>query len=546
MIRELRVYGFRILQEFIWKPKEGLNILVGANSAGKSTVLDAIELVTQGSMRGQNARRALSPDWFNQANVVNFFTQLQNSDTKTVDPPEIKIVIIFSKEPELAKIIGCNGPDGAIKEDPGLYLTYRVSPELQVQFLDECKNILNNKEPFVLPIDYYEFSWHTFQGSAIIRHPSDIYCSRIDTTPEQNPRLVDHYAKRYIQNEVEDKTLRRINSEFRRLFSNIDSTVLSEIPLECSDSRKLGFQVDKSPRTDWLNSVILHKNNLPLYALGSAEQTIAKCIVSFNRIKKESFILLEEPECHLSHTYLQELISIIENQTISERQIFITTHSPFVLNRLGLDKLSIINNGNSPHLITDLSDETSNYFRKLSGYDTLRLVLAHKAVLVEGPSDEMVFNWAFRKIHDKLPQDYGIDVIECGTQHKRLLELAHSVNKDWIAALRDNDGKEPAYWTNRLNEYLSDKRQFFCGSPEAGYTLEPQMIYANEENLDKLATLIGTTFSSKPELENYMRNHKTEWALQLLDAKKDESNSLNIPPYIREAINFINPIDNEE
>ena len=73
MIRELRVSGFRILKDFVWEPKEGLNILVGANSAGKSTVLDAIELVTRGSIRGQSARRSLSSDWFNKDIVDAFF-----------------------------------------------------------------------------------------------------------------------------------------------------------------------------------------------------------------------------------------------------------------------------------------------------------------------------------------------------------------------------------------------------------------------------------------------------------------------------------------
>lgn len=73
MIEELKVYGFRILNDFAWHPKEGLNILVGANSAGKSTVMDAIELVTRGSIRGQNARYALSPDWFNMQQVEDFF-----------------------------------------------------------------------------------------------------------------------------------------------------------------------------------------------------------------------------------------------------------------------------------------------------------------------------------------------------------------------------------------------------------------------------------------------------------------------------------------
>ena len=41
-----------------------------------------------------------------------------------------------------------------------------------------------------------------------------------------------------------------------------------------------------------------------------------------------------------------------------------------------------------------------NYFKKLPGYDTLRLVLAKRVILVEGPSDELVVQRAYRDAHD--------------------------------------------------------------------------------------------------------------------------------------------------
>ena len=49
-----------------------LNILVGDNGAGKSTILEAIHLALTGLYRGEPIRRALSQALFNNAEVAAF------------------------------------------------------------------------------------------------------------------------------------------------------------------------------------------------------------------------------------------------------------------------------------------------------------------------------------------------------------------------------------------------------------------------------------------------------------------------------------------
>lgn len=540
MIRELRVSGFRILKNFVWEPKEGLNILVGANSAGKSTVLDAIELVTRGSLRGQNARRSLTPDWFNKGIVDAFFREL-GGPLEDVNVPEIKIVAVFSEDRRLARITGANDPDKKLKDAPGIFITYAVPPNLLPQFLEECRGIKNAGGPFVLPTDYYDCSWRIFQGDSIVRRPEGVSCTRIDTAPEPRSRAVDAYAKSYVGEELDDDKMRKVTSQFRRVSAQVDREILASITVNCSGRGDLGIQMDRSPRTDWTNSIVLHRGGLPLYALGSAEQTLTKCAVSLENANSESILLLEEPECHLSYSWLNDLVGVIAGAASEDRQIFVTTHSPFVLNRLGLDCLSIMAEGNSPNRITSLSEDTVSYFKRLSGYDTLRIVLADRAVLVEGPTDELVFAWAFRKVRGKLPHEKGIDVIECGTSHKRLLELAAALEKGGIAALRDNDGDDPDYWAGLAERHLSNVRAFFCGALVEGKTIEPQMIEANKGKLQTLASIVRKRGDATDKLEEFMTNNKTEWALRLLEADRSESEVLDIPSYILNAINFIDP-----
>ena len=337
MIRELRISGFRILKDFVWEPKEGLNILVGANSAGKSTVLDAIELVTRGSIRGQGARRSLSPDWFNKDIVDAFFQEL-GSPLEGANVPEIKIVAVFSEDRHLARITGANDPDKKFEDAPGIFITYTVPPSLLPQFLEECRSIREAGGPFVLPIDYYDCSWCIFQGDPIVRRPEGVSCTRIDTIPEPRSRAVDAYAKNYVGDELDDDKMREVSSQFRRVSAQVDREILSSITVNCSGRGNLGLQMDRSPRTDWTNSIVLHRDGLPLYVLGSAEQTLTKCAVSLENAASESILLLEEPECHLSYSWLNDLVGVVADAASEDRQIFVTTHSPFVLNRLGLEQ----------------------------------------------------------------------------------------------------------------------------------------------------------------------------------------------------------------
>ena len=69
---------------------------------------------------------------------------------------------------------------------------------------------------------------------------------------------------------------------------------------------------------------------------------------------------------------MNNLIDILqENSNKESSQIIISTHSSFVLNKLGLENLILLSNKKSPR-ITNLSSDTEKYFKAISGYDTLR------------------------------------------------------------------------------------------------------------------------------------------------------------------------------
>lgn len=107
---------------------------------------------------------------------------------------------------------------------------------------------------------------------------------------------------------------------------------------------------------------------------------------------------------------------------------------------MSLNNIIIIDSKDKAIHFNGLSNDTFNFFKKASGYDTLRLILSKKSVLVEGASDELIFQRAYKDKNNKLPIEDEIEVISAGTSFLRYLELSEKLNKK-IIIITDNDGK---------------------------------------------------------------------------------------------------------
>jgi len=172
-----------------------------------------------------------------------------------------------------------------------------------------------------------------------------------------------------------------------------------------------------------------------------------------------------------------------------------TTHSSFVLNKLGLDRLILIG-GDAALPITGLPAETLDHFKKLPGYDTLRAALAKRVILVEGPSDELVVQRAYLDAHDCLPSDDGVAVLTCGLSFKRFLDITKPLGIP-TNVVTDNDETDPQEIRNKYQALGATS--VHVGELNGGVTLEPQIVSANElETLNDLFDYIRAVPASGP------------------------------------------------
>lgn len=533
MIKKIHIQNYRIFKNLVIEVKDGLNIIVGDNEAGKSTLLEAISLALNGKINGRWASDELNPYWFNTDAVREFYESFSNG--KSESPPTILIELYFGKNDQPQKLRGKNN---YFRQDcPGISLCIEPDPE----YIERFKKYLKSDTSLMLPTEYYQITWKGFNGPELKRRPQELRTSIIDGSTIKFSRSIDYQARQILFNYIDDQENVDISVDYRRARYDLTESMLGKVNKRIKEETKeinnhdISLQMDQSSMANWENSVVPHVDDVPFSMAGQGQQVLMKVILALkSSTDKSNFIFIEEPENHLSYTSLTSFVKIIEGFS-SGRQTFIATHSSYVLNRLGLDRLILLHKGNKAKF-DELSEDTIRYFQKQSGYDTLRLVLARKLVVVEGPSDEMLFNRAYFDVVGKYPQDNGIDVITQGTRNRRALELCNALDRS-VAILRDVDYQTPEYWKEKAINYLEEgKREMFIGCSESGTTLEPQIIYANQHNLCNLSSIIGC-----PEDENlceFMTSNKTEVAWQIATNEK----SINYPQYFLDAIDFINKL----
>ncbi len=142
-------------------------------------------------------------------------------------------------------------------------------------------------------------------------------------------------------------------------------------------------------------------DGVPISLVGKGEQNSVKIKLALENSSDAHVFLIEEPENHLSHSRLHQLIENIVAKA-GKRQVLITTHSSFVLNKLGINNVILFSKG-KPLRLNGLSPDTYEYFKKLPGHDTLRLILSKRSILVEGPSDELIVQKAYFAKHRASP-----------------------------------------------------------------------------------------------------------------------------------------------
>lgn len=546
-IKKIKIKNFKCFNGvFDFELNKGLNILVGNNETGKSTILEAIHVALTGMYGGRNIRNELSQYLFNNTIVEEYIQSVKKGTP--LPPPNILIEIYFdgSIDPNF------EGNDNTDKAKGVEGLKFEIL--YNTKFDDEYSQLVSQKNMLSIPIEYYEAIWTSFSRQTITIRSIPIKSAMIDSSNYRYQNGSDVYISRIVKDLLSPEEVTAVAQAHR----NMKDTFIGDASIQVINERisressivegKVSLSVDLGTKNAWENSLVTQLNDIPFGYIGKGAQCVLKTELALTNKKAQNaqIILLEEPESHLSFSKLNQLVSAIESK-YEDKQIIISTHSSYVANKLGLENLLLLEN----HRVTRISDlPSADFFKKIAGYDTLRMVLCKKAILVEGDSDELIVQKAYMKTHDgNLPIQDQIDVISVGTSFLRFLELADALNIS-VAVITDNDGDINALeskYSNYLGENQKsnikicydktvDSGNLMIGKKPYNYnTLEPKLIKANSNNLQLFNSLFGTSYTELDDLRKYMKHNKTECALAVYDSDSDID--IVFPEYILEAIN---------
>ena len=530
--------------KFLFEPNKGMNLLVGDNEAGKSTILEAIHLALTGILNGRYLKNELTQYLFNMDSVNAYVKNLNEGRPAIL--PHILIELSFEGD-EIALFEG----NGNSETKNACGISFKI--EFDEKYKSEYEELLKTGNIKTVPIEYYDIIWTSFARQGITAKSIPLKSAFIDSSSSRYQNGSDIYISRIIRENLEHKEIVDITQAYRKMQEvfmdeNAIKTINEKIKTAAKISDKnVKISVDLSSKNAWETSLMTYLDDIPFHFIGKGEQCVVKTKLALGhkKSKEANIILLEEPENHLSHTKLNELIQSIK-ENLGDKQILISTHSSFVANKLGLDSLILLNDSKTIKL-QDLKSDTQNFFSHLSGYDTLRLILCKKAILVEGDSDELVIQKAYMNVNGgKLPIENGIDVISVGTAFLRFLQIAEKLNKP-VSVVTDNDGDVGAIEKKYLDyigenakpniaicfDSIVDSGTLVIGSNNKPFnynTLEPKFL--KENGRDKVNTILKTAFTNNDDLHKYMKVNKTECALKIFETTED----MKFPQYILDAI----------
>jgi putative ATP-dependent endonuclease of the OLD family len=305
---------------------QGINIIVGDNEAGKSTILEAINLALTGVLHGRYLKNELSQYLFNYYVVNGYLEGLRKSLNPSL--PEIVIEVyfdggelpLFEGNGNSEKAIGC-GVVFKIEFDS----TYQGEYEALVAAGDEITTI---------PIEYYKINWKSFARDAVTARSIPIKSVLIDSTSSRYQNGSDIYISRIIRDDFEDIERVKLSQAYRKMKDTFNSDVsVQEINQKISGKAKitnkdLSISVDLSTQNSWETTLMTYLDNVPFHQIGKGEQCIIKTNLALgHKLSQDAnLLLLEEPENHLSHSKLNQLIKAVTDSCVGKQVIISATN----------------------------------------------------------------------------------------------------------------------------------------------------------------------------------------------------------------------------
>jgi len=521
-ITKIKLLNFKRFETFEVEFNDNINLLIGDNEAGKSSILTAIDLVISGS---RNKVETVGLEYlFNSDAIENFLKNNKNY----ANLPRLEIELFLSKNNEET--------DGKInsdkKEANGLKLTCKPNDE----FSSDIAKILK-QENCIFPFEYYSIEFKTFADQTYSGYKKYLKHILIDNSQVSSEYAMKEFVKDIYNSSVKNSIEKYTHQhEYRSHKEDFKNNAFKEINARLGEYK---FAIKSNSKSNLETDLTIFEGNISIDNKGKGRQCIIKTELALSRNDNDlEIVLLEEPENHLSHSNMKKLIQKISSS--ANKQIFIATHSDLISTRLDLRKSILLNSTTTkPLKLNNLPEETAKFFIKAPDNNILEFILSKRVILVEGDAEYILAEVLFKNVTGEEIQNCEVHIISVdGTSFKRYLDIARILDIK-TAVIRDNDKNYQENCVENYSEYIKGNIKIFSDNDDTRSTFEICIYQDNTIICDELFKDGIRVYKNGREqltVQQFMINNKAEVAYTLLDKKNSQIIS---PQYIKEALEWI-------
>lgn len=519
-LKRMKIYGFKKFKNFDIVFNKNTNILVGDNESGKSTILDAINVVLTEKYR--NYDKYIIKELLNKE-LVSQFKSIPSIES--LPYIQIDLEIELEATPYNGLYYGMNHNFEKGKEFYGIQFKCAIPDDM----LPELISIIELGE---VPYEYYQMSWNTFQGDSYNLFKKTLNFLLIDNDNIDSNNSYNYYNRSLFMNNHSKELQSKIKSKFRYDINQL----FSELPIKnVNEHQKFGVN---EKRVIFENIITILDDDIPIENKGKGKENILKTKIALDKnVGKTNILAIEEPENHLSFINLKQMISDIKKQ--DGKQLIITTHESMIANSLNLKNVLWIKETGTESL-KDIPEDDANFFLKISMNNMLQYILSNKVILVEGPTEYMLIPKIFKTLFNKSIDNYGITIIDCGgVKYKRYLNIGNTIGKK-IAVLTDNDHKQSNLDYKNSNNKSHDNIKIYMDDSLDNWTWEVCFYNLNKEKLEEIISVeeyADYLFHGRDygKVLGKMLNNKVDTAFQMYNYNDE----FVIPQYIKDCLEWI-------
>lgn len=460
-ISHIKIINFRNFHEFDMSFHDGLNVIVGANNAGKTGLLKAIYLLSE---PGQ-----ISSEDFNKNDLQsNYDSKYKESSPEIVIEYHIKHDISEddTADESIIKLLSFIGMDEVVSsknagDDPAKYTLsacvkakYALDSKHLTEYLQSVSASTSFEEFFsALEICQKYYSWTYTNGvsETLVEAKEATKIFRVDfIEAERNSEAVYSETKREIERFLKSDPegalkLRTIQQELSQKMKEAIDPVLGKIAgLVEQEKNDIGLlkgnvaiSQDLRPSTTISGAYVIDVKDtksgyvVPLSHNGLGYNNLINMymlvkLVEIQKGKDFRILCLEEPEAHLHPAMQYKLFKFLKKLDEEEnlnQQIFVTTHSSNITAVAGLDNMYMLayDRENSPadcrqqSLRKQFENDKSAQKHMMKFLDVTRsdMLFADKVIFVEGIAEKLLLPKFLEKCGFPY-EDEHISIVEVG------------------------------------------------------------------------------------------------------------------------------------